>query len=153
MEVDIMKKLSHENVIHCIDVPPELEGGRSEMPLMAMEFCSGGDLRKVNTRGGGGGHSEMPLMAMEFCSGGDLRKVNTRGGGGGSLGDAAHGDGVLFRRRSTQGKHSGRGGVHSEMPLMAMEFCSGGDLRKVNTRGGGGGTQRHGCLTGYMFCS
>lgn len=47
LEVDIMKRLNHPNVIAAKDVPPELNVHVGEMPLLAMEYCSGGDLRKV----------------------------------------------------------------------------------------------------------
>lgn len=47
LEVDIMKRLDHPNVIAAKDVPPELNVHVGEMPLLAMEYCSGGDLRKV----------------------------------------------------------------------------------------------------------
>ncbi|KAL3877400.1 hypothetical protein ACJMK2_035111 [Sinanodonta woodiana] len=46
LEVDIMHRLDHENVIAARIVPPELDVGESEMPLLGMEYCSGGDLRK-----------------------------------------------------------------------------------------------------------
>lgn len=42
-----MKKLDHSNVIGARDVPPELDVGPDELPLLAMEYCAGGDLRKV----------------------------------------------------------------------------------------------------------
>lgn len=47
LEVSIMKKLDHSNVIGARDVPPELDVGPDELPLLAMEYCAGGDLRKV----------------------------------------------------------------------------------------------------------
>ncbi|KAL8585012.1 hypothetical protein ACOMHN_043648 [Nucella lapillus] len=47
LEVDIMKRLDHHNVVVALDVPPELDVGRDELPLLAMEFCSRGDLRKA----------------------------------------------------------------------------------------------------------
>ena len=30
-------------------VPPELEGRKGDLPMLCMEYCSGGDLRKVRT--------------------------------------------------------------------------------------------------------
>lgn len=42
-----MKRLEHENVISALDVPPELDV-KNELPFLAMEYCAGGDLRKVN---------------------------------------------------------------------------------------------------------
>ena len=47
-EVDIMKRLNHPNLVSAKDVPPPLDVRDDELPLLAMEFCSGGDLRKVN---------------------------------------------------------------------------------------------------------
>jgi len=47
LEVDIMKRLDHPNVIAARQVPPPLDVLESELPLLAMEYCSGGDLRKV----------------------------------------------------------------------------------------------------------
>ena len=44
-----MKRLNHDNVVVALDVPRELEitVGSQDMPLLAMEYCSKGDLRKV----------------------------------------------------------------------------------------------------------
>ncbi|XP_021363754.1 inhibitor of nuclear factor kappa-B kinase subunit alpha-like [Mizuhopecten yessoensis] len=47
LEVDIMKRLDHPNVISAREVPPALDVKENELPLLAMEYCSGGDLRKV----------------------------------------------------------------------------------------------------------
>ncbi|XP_023233196.1 inhibitor of nuclear factor kappa-B kinase subunit alpha-like [Centruroides sculpturatus] len=47
LEVDIMKRLSHPNVVKALEVPPALDVPETELPLLAMEYCSGGDLRKV----------------------------------------------------------------------------------------------------------
>lgn len=47
MEVDIMKRLNHDNVVVALDVPAELAVGRDELPLLAMEYCTRGDLRKA----------------------------------------------------------------------------------------------------------
>lgn len=47
LEVDIMKRLDHANVIRALDVPPELDVNEDQLPLLAMEYCAGGDLRKV----------------------------------------------------------------------------------------------------------
>lgn len=48
LEVDMMSRLNHPNVVMGIPVPPELDVPATEMPLLAMEYCSNGDLRKVN---------------------------------------------------------------------------------------------------------
>ncbi|GFQ86640.1 inhibitor of nuclear factor kappa-B kinase subunit alpha [Trichonephila clavata] len=47
LEVDMMSRLNHPNVITAIAVPPELDVPATEMPLLAMEYCSNGDLRKL----------------------------------------------------------------------------------------------------------
>ena len=46
-EVYLMKKLDHNCVIRAIAVPPELDGGPEDLPALGMEYCNGGDLRKV----------------------------------------------------------------------------------------------------------
>uniref|UniRef100_A0A3Q3DIQ2 Inhibitor of nuclear factor kappa-B kinase subunit alpha n=1 Tax=Hippocampus comes TaxID=109280 RepID=A0A3Q3DIQ2_HIPCM len=47
-EIQIMKKLNHVNVVQASEVPEELSLiARNDLPLLAMEYCSGGDLRKV----------------------------------------------------------------------------------------------------------
>ncbi|KAL4646566.1 inhibitor of nuclear factor kappa-B kinase subunit beta [Arapaima gigas] len=47
LEIKIMKRLNHENVVAGRDVPEELKNQRSnDLPLLAMEYCQGGDLRK-----------------------------------------------------------------------------------------------------------
>ena len=53
-EVDIMGKLEHDNLIRALPVPPDLAPEPSQPPVLAMEFCEGGDLRKVCT-------SDIPL--------------------------------------------------------------------------------------------
>ncbi|GFS16462.1 inhibitor of nuclear factor kappa-B kinase subunit alpha [Elysia marginata] len=47
-EVDIMSKLDHENLIRAVPIPPELAPQLSYPPVLGMEFCEGGDLRKVS---------------------------------------------------------------------------------------------------------
>uniref|UniRef100_A0A8C4LV01 Inhibitor of nuclear factor kappa-B kinase subunit alpha n=1 Tax=Equus asinus asinus TaxID=83772 RepID=A0A8C4LV01_EQUAS len=46
-EIQIMKKLNHANVVKACDVPEELNFLINDVPLLAMEYCSGGDLRKL----------------------------------------------------------------------------------------------------------
>ncbi|KAF3827836.1 hypothetical protein GH733_001071 [Mirounga leonina] len=46
-EIQIMKKLNHTNVVKACDVPEELNFLINDVPLLAMEYCSGGDLRKL----------------------------------------------------------------------------------------------------------
>lgn len=50
LEVDIMKRLQHENVVYAKEIPPELDVGPNEIPLLGMEYCELGDLRKVINR-------------------------------------------------------------------------------------------------------
>nr|XP_021326646.1 inhibitor of nuclear factor kappa-B kinase subunit beta-like [Danio rerio] len=48
LEIQIMKRLTHMNVVAARDVPEELQKlATNDLPLLAMEFCQGGDLRKV----------------------------------------------------------------------------------------------------------
>ncbi|XP_077585580.1 inhibitor of nuclear factor kappa-B kinase subunit alpha-like [Stigmatopora nigra] len=47
-EIQIMKKLNHGNVVQANEVPEEMSLiAFNDLPLLAMEYCSGGDLRKV----------------------------------------------------------------------------------------------------------
>ncbi|XP_061809812.1 inhibitor of nuclear factor kappa-B kinase subunit alpha-like isoform X2 [Nerophis lumbriciformis] len=47
-EIQIMKKLNHVNVVEASEVPEELSSiALNDLPLLAMEYCSRGDLRKV----------------------------------------------------------------------------------------------------------
>uniref|UniRef100_F6WA47 Inhibitor of nuclear factor kappa-B kinase subunit alpha n=1 Tax=Ornithorhynchus anatinus TaxID=9258 RepID=F6WA47_ORNAN len=46
-EIQIMKKLNHPNVVTACDVPEEMNFLVNDVPLLAMEYCSGGDLRKL----------------------------------------------------------------------------------------------------------
>lgn len=47
-EIQIMKRLSHVNVVQAREVPKELLSiAINHLPLLAMEYCSPGDLRKV----------------------------------------------------------------------------------------------------------
>lgn len=47
-EIQIMKKLNHVNVVQAREVPAELSSiALNDLPLLAMEYCSKGDLRKV----------------------------------------------------------------------------------------------------------
>lgn len=47
-EVLIMKTLKHPNVVRAFDVPEQLKVHSSNLPVLAMEYCSGGDLRTVS---------------------------------------------------------------------------------------------------------
>lgn len=47
-EIQIMKRLSHVNVVQAREVPEELLSiAMNDLPLLAMEYCARGDLRKV----------------------------------------------------------------------------------------------------------
>ncbi|CAG6017366.1 inhibitor of nuclear factor kappa-B kinase subunit alpha-like isoform 2-T2 [Menidia menidia] len=47
-EIQIMKKLNHGNIVQAREVPEELTPiAVNDLPLLAMEYCSRGDLRKV----------------------------------------------------------------------------------------------------------
>ncbi|KAL6487067.1 hypothetical protein MHYP_G00036930 [Metynnis hypsauchen] len=47
-EIQIMKKLNHLNVVTARDVPEEMKHiSLNDLPLLAMEYCSRGDLRKL----------------------------------------------------------------------------------------------------------
>ncbi|XP_055517677.1 inhibitor of nuclear factor kappa-B kinase subunit alpha [Leucoraja erinacea] len=47
-EIQIMKKLNNANVVKAREVPEEMQGvAFNDVPLLAMEFCTGGNLRKV----------------------------------------------------------------------------------------------------------
>jgi serine/threonine protein kinase len=49
-EVSIMKKLDHINVVSAFETPSGIErliGGDMGLPVLCMEYCSGGSLRKV----------------------------------------------------------------------------------------------------------
>ena len=48
LECDIMKRLEHRHVVQARDIPDVLNKYSGELPLMGMEYCSGGDLRKVD---------------------------------------------------------------------------------------------------------
>ncbi|XP_073542182.1 inhibitor of nuclear factor kappa-B kinase subunit alpha [Phyllobates terribilis] len=46
-EIQIMKRLNHPNVVKACEVPPEMDIMVNSVPHLAMEYCSGGDLRKL----------------------------------------------------------------------------------------------------------
>ncbi|KAG7332294.1 hypothetical protein KOW79_004128 [Hemibagrus wyckioides] len=47
LEIQIMKRLNHVNVVAAREVPEELKKlATNDLPLLAMEYCQGGDLRK-----------------------------------------------------------------------------------------------------------
>jgi len=46
-EVEILKKLDHPNIVKAKDVPQVLHVHEGQLPLLAMEYCQGGDLRRI----------------------------------------------------------------------------------------------------------
>ena len=51
-EVDILLRLKHRNVVKCFPIPQDFQVEESNgLPLLCMEFCSGGDLRKCLNKG------------------------------------------------------------------------------------------------------
>uniref|UniRef100_A0A671YHH0 IkappaB kinase n=1 Tax=Sparus aurata TaxID=8175 RepID=A0A671YHH0_SPAAU len=50
LEIQIMKRLDHVNVVAAREVPEGMQKmvATNDLPLLAMEYCQGGDLRKVN---------------------------------------------------------------------------------------------------------
>ncbi|KAK1801376.1 hypothetical protein P4O66_023056, partial [Electrophorus voltai] len=47
LEIQIMKRLNHVNVVAAREVPEELQKlATNDLPLLAMEYCQGGDIRK-----------------------------------------------------------------------------------------------------------
>jgi len=47
-ECEMMLTLSHTNIVHAFDVPPDIvQIASSPFSLLAMEYCPDGDLRKV----------------------------------------------------------------------------------------------------------
>ncbi|XP_043511347.1 inhibitor of nuclear factor kappa-B kinase subunit alpha-like isoform X1 [Frieseomelitta varia] len=46
-EVQIMKRLKHPNIVKGLDLPFKHPDDKVDLPLLCMEFCSKGDLRKI----------------------------------------------------------------------------------------------------------
>ncbi|KAL1139041.1 hypothetical protein AAG570_009102 [Ranatra chinensis] len=46
-EVDIMRRLAHPNVVEALALPEDLVKLESNLPILCMEYCKKGDLRKV----------------------------------------------------------------------------------------------------------
>uniref|UniRef100_A0A8C8IYR6 Inhibitor of nuclear factor kappa-B kinase subunit alpha n=1 Tax=Oncorhynchus tshawytscha TaxID=74940 RepID=A0A8C8IYR6_ONCTS len=68
-EIQIMKKLNNLNVVTARDVPEEMKHiALNDLPLLAMEYCSKGDLRKVDCRGLIL-TCQFSLKSMQMCSG------------------------------------------------------------------------------------
>lgn len=47
-EVQIMAKISHDNIVKALPTPPQLVAKANEPTPLVMEYCSGGDLRNVS---------------------------------------------------------------------------------------------------------
>ncbi|XP_032269221.1 inhibitor of nuclear factor kappa-B kinase subunit beta isoform X4 [Phoca vitulina] len=48
LEIQIMRRLNHPNVVAARDVPEGMQNlAPNDLPLLAMEYCQGGDLRKA----------------------------------------------------------------------------------------------------------
>lgn len=47
LEVNIMKRLNHPNVVRFVQLPEDFSSMRAELPVLSMEYCSLGDLRQV----------------------------------------------------------------------------------------------------------
>ncbi|XP_014249025.1 inhibitor of nuclear factor kappa-B kinase subunit alpha-like isoform X2 [Cimex lectularius] len=62
-EVQIMKHLSHPNIVKIVPIPEDLMALATKLPILCMEYCAEGDLRKV-------------LNKPENCSG--LREADVR---------------------------------------------------------------------------
>ncbi len=45
-----MRRLDCPNVVKAIEVPQVLDSPKTDLPILGMEFCSGGDLRRVLNR-------------------------------------------------------------------------------------------------------
>lgn len=49
----LLPRLNHPNVVAARDVPEGMQNlAPNDLPLLAMEYCQGGDLRKVRLQGG-----------------------------------------------------------------------------------------------------
>uniref|UniRef100_A0A7N5ZV57 Inhibitor of nuclear factor kappa-B kinase subunit alpha n=1 Tax=Anabas testudineus TaxID=64144 RepID=A0A7N5ZV57_ANATE len=71
-EIQIMKKLNHVNVVQAREVPEELSSiALNDLPLLSMEYCSRGDLRKVSNGKIKKFDNYLSKTALltEFCSG------------------------------------------------------------------------------------
>ena len=50
IEVEIMLKLNHDNVIRAVPLPEEFMALTFDIQPLAMEYCVGGDLRRVSVK-------------------------------------------------------------------------------------------------------
>ncbi|KAF0310077.1 Inhibitor of nuclear factor kappa-B kinase subunit beta [Amphibalanus amphitrite] len=72
-EVEIMLKLNHRGIVSCMPLPGDFQLDPAALPRLCMEYCEGGDLRRVRQ-----GYSLYVRLCMEYCEGGDLRRVLLR---------------------------------------------------------------------------
>lgn len=61
-----MHRLSHPNMVRAVPLPDELQCLTSDMPLLCMEFCSGGDLRQVSIVGLLVIHNSIQVRNLQF---------------------------------------------------------------------------------------
>ncbi|XP_069773647.1 inhibitor of nuclear factor kappa-B kinase subunit beta [Narcine bancroftii] len=66
LEIQIMKRLNHPNVVAARDVPEGMQKlAPNDLPLLGMEYCEGGDLRKfLNKLDNCCGMREMPVLSL-----------------------------------------------------------------------------------------
>lgn len=66
LEIQIMKRLNHPNVVAARDVPEGMQKlAQNDLPLLGLEYCEGGDLRKVlNKFDNCCGMREMPVLIL-----------------------------------------------------------------------------------------
>lgn len=56
--------MNHPNVVKAQELPEGLDFLVNDVPLLAMEYCSRGDLRKVGAAGGGGPLGSLPAPPL-----------------------------------------------------------------------------------------
>lgn len=89
----LLLRLNHPNVVAARDVPEGMQNlAPNDLPLLAMEYCQGGDLRKVTLAGWQG-------TACLGGSSGDLSPLSSSGSSR-SHGDFMTSAGLLFLLKS-----------------------------------------------------
>lgn len=64
----LLPRLNHPNVVAARDVPEGMQNlAPNDLPLLAMEYCQGGDLRKVRLKGGGRSLSGQRAVGMPLA--------------------------------------------------------------------------------------
>ena len=52
MEMEILKRLDHHNIVRALNLPRGLDPlAVGDTPCICMEYCDGGDLRQVSSKG------------------------------------------------------------------------------------------------------